>query len=111
MENHSDLLVEILLDRSARMDERDDAAVDLGEYGGNLVVEALAAVACSRDESDVLVASAGESLAMIWLRNGSIDFPIARSLSPVALAEVKSLLGRRAPHLIPGLNCDNGSAI
>ncbi|MBM9508668.1 hypothetical protein [Actinacidiphila acididurans] len=98
------LLVDILLDTGARADERDDAAGYLGRYPAPAVVDALARIACSTDEDEVLVATAGESIAEIWLALGAVEPRILGSLAPPARAEVDSFLSAHAPQLL-----DNGS--
>jgi hypothetical protein len=94
------LLIEILLDRNARADERDDAASYLGQYPEQRVVDALAVVASSSEEDEVLVATAGESIAEIWERLDRIQPEILAALAPPARREVEALLRTRAPHLL-----------
>jgi hypothetical protein len=100
MDDRARLLVEILLNHDARADERDDAASYLGRIAEESVVRALAVVASSAEEDEVLVATAGESIAEIWIKLGRIEPEILRSLAGPARAEVQSLLAARAPHLL-----------
>lgn len=66
-------LIAILLDASARLDERDDAAIDLAKYDDGAVVAALLRIAGDPAEDEMLQASAGESLGSIWKRKGEAD--------------------------------------
>lgn len=60
-----DGLIAVLLDTSARWDERDDAASDLAEYTGQAVVDALVHVGQDPTEDDALLDTVGESLAKV----------------------------------------------
>jgi HEAT repeat protein len=100
MDDRARLLVDILADHGARPDERDDAASYLGRYADESVVRALATVASSTEEDEVLVATAGESIAEIWIALGRIQPDVLHALAPPAKAEVESLLAARAPQLL-----------
>lgn len=68
-------LIAVLLDSTAREDERDDAAMDLADFDGNDVVQTLYTVATDQSlQSEMIKGSCGESLASIWIRTGTIDF-------------------------------------
>jgi PBS lyase HEAT-like repeat len=62
-------LVHILLSAAARLDERDDAATDLGQCRSPQAIEALLAVARDPEVDVILAASCGESLAEVAVRN------------------------------------------
>ncbi|XVU29473.1 hypothetical protein ACQPZJ_21085 [Actinoplanes sp. CA-054009] len=94
-------LVSILLDGSAREDERDDAAQGLSAFDEGEVHAALARVAADALESELVAASAGESLAELWIVRGGIDRAVFERLVPVARAEVVGLVAHRAPELLP----------
>jgi len=66
-------LIEILLDKSASVSERDDAAMDLSVFDSNEVVDALLKVGKDNSVDDVILSSIGESLAEIWLRNNNFN--------------------------------------
>jgi hypothetical protein len=100
MDDRARLLIGILLDPTARADERDDAASYLGRYPNRAVVDALAVVASSTGEDEVLVATAGESIAEIWIKLGEVNPEVLTTLAHPARAEVESLLAARAPHLL-----------
>ncbi|MDP1608650.1 MAG: hypothetical protein Q8L98_04995 [Chlamydiales bacterium] len=65
MTNQTQLLIEILLDRSARYDERSDAAIDLGSYKDIRVLKALTSIVSDPNEDDMIVDQSAESLAEI----------------------------------------------
>ncbi|WP_225802732.1 hypothetical protein [Streptomyces sp. NK15101] len=77
-------LISILLDGTARIDERDDAAMDLEAYSGEHVVQALVDVAGSPVEDELVLASAAESLGRIPARDGGCPEDLLLSLRPDA---------------------------
>lgn len=66
-------LISVVLNSEAPDADRDDAASDLGEYDEPEAEAALLTVATDPATENNLADSAGESLAEIWLRSGSID--------------------------------------
>jgi hypothetical protein len=87
-------LIEILLDPSARADERDDAAIDLSGYDDESVESALALVACDLSVPEIVRASCGESLAEIWIRRGSVNHRLLQELSGASKMEALACLER-----------------
>lgn len=87
-------LISILLDPSARADERDDAAMDLSGYDSEAVENALARVACDQAVPEIVRASCGESLAEIWVRRGNVNHQILAALSGVPKVEALARLER-----------------
>ncbi|MFE6713942.1 hypothetical protein [Streptomyces sp. NPDC057695] len=77
-------LISVLLDRTARIDERDDAAMDLEAYSGEHVVKAIVDVASSPVEDELVRASAAESLGRILARDGGCPEDLLASLHPDA---------------------------
>ena len=59
-------LKKILLDRKASLAERDDAAIDLGDFDDPEALDALMEIAVDPQEEDIILASCGESIALIW---------------------------------------------
>jgi tetratricopeptide (TPR) repeat protein len=66
-------LVGVLLDRSARYDERHAAAKDLAAFDQPEALAALVEVATDPESDPGLLAGCGESIGAIWARNGSVD--------------------------------------
>src|SRR3989339_1677488 len=79
MKDRIQLLIEILLDRTASLDERDDAAMDLGECNDLRALSALVKIASKPSVNDHHILDVcGESIARILvkqndLRNDFID--------------------------------------
>jgi hypothetical protein len=94
-------MVAILLDRTARIDERDDAAMDLGRSNDDAALTALLHVASDPGEDELVLASGGESLAQIFIRSGRLDPAWLHELTPVALHEVIPWIRRVRPDLLP----------
>lgn len=85
-------LISVLCDKSARLDERDDAAIDLGRFDEPEALAALVAAATDATEDNLIVGKAGESIGEIWQRTGRLDLGLLERLLPSAQREVKSLL-------------------
>ncbi len=87
-------LISVLLDASADLSSRDDAAMDLSQYPCEDSIRALLILARSETESEILVASCGESLGKICEKLGKIDTVKSSDLHPIALSEFNSILSR-----------------
>lgn len=101
IETKTKQLVGLLLDREARIDERDDAAIDLAKSDDPQVITSLPAVASDALENETISSSCGESLAEIAIRQG---LPVDRWLSKVARAarrELRAWVSER-PDLLRG---------
>jgi len=85
-------LIGVLRDKMARVDERDDAAIDLGKYDDTEAFAALVEAAMDPDEHWSVVASAGESIGQIWRRSGTLDSELLSQLRPEARQEIRGLL-------------------
>ncbi|MFD8688707.1 hypothetical protein [Streptomyces sp. NPDC059651] len=85
-------LISVLLDRTARVDERDDAAMDLEWYSGDEVVEALLDVVGSPVEDELVLDSAVESLGRILARDGGYPEELLASLRPDVRHRVEEFL-------------------
>ena len=90
-------LSEILLDRTAPLADRDDAATDLGCFADEAALDALIKIATDPSEPEMVVASAGESIAEIWLEFGQFDPVIFAKLVGPARSEAEGLLAIRRP--------------
>lgn len=66
MKDSVQLLVDILLDKTAREDERDDAAIDLREYKDIRAWKALIKIASDSQEEHTLIDNCAESIGEIW---------------------------------------------
>lgn len=62
------LLVDILLNINARVDERDDAAMDLSAYDDKRALDALITVVKRNDDENFIMSTCGESIAEILVR-------------------------------------------
>lgn len=91
MRNHqSDVerLVKILLDKDALIEDRDDAAMDLGAFNDDKALNALIQVGTDETEHDIILWSCGASISDIWLKRGSYNRIVLDSLSKKARQEV-----------------------
>jgi hypothetical protein len=94
------LLASLLVDRKATVSERDDAAIELGEIEENIsIVEEILRDFLSNfpNEDDTLIASCGESLGYIWIRNNKFDVEFYRTLPYYAKSEIEGLIKNLKP--------------
>jgi hypothetical protein len=96
-------LISVLLDESARQDERWDAAGDLEFYPTPEAIAALTSVATSAQiatTDDTLQDMAAESLAGIWATMGKLDHEVCNALPLPGRISAEAVLRKRAPHLL-----------
>ena len=77
-------LISVLLDISAEIGDRDDAAMDLGIYDESEAEEALIQIVCNLKEDEDILSSAAESLHEIWNRKLKWDKDIVKNMHPEA---------------------------
>lgn len=94
------LLIQLLMDRSARLDERDDAAIDLGDSDDPRVIDALLEVGSDPNENDGISAKCGESLAHIASRGGENAKQWLSLLAKPAATEFRASLNALHPGLL-----------
>ncbi len=91
------LLAAVLADRSASVEERDDAATDLASFDEPAVQRALMACATDAEEHHMIQATAGESLGEIWVRTGVFLPERLAALAAPARAEAEAVIRRLRP--------------
>lgn len=74
--------VNVLLDKEAPLDLRDDAAMDLAGYDDPVVLPALIKVGSDSSESEQLREQVGETIAQIWFRKKMFDEAVFEQLDP-----------------------------
>jgi hypothetical protein len=94
-------LHDLFRSHSARIDERDDAAMYLAKSDDAAAFAALFQVASDTADNELVVASSGESLAQIIVRTGRLDPSWIDQLAPAALNEVIPWVTRERPDLLP----------
>lgn len=87
-------LISVLLDASADLSSRDDAAMDLSQYLCEDSIRALLIVASYKTESEILVASCGEPLGNICEKLVKNHIVKSSDLHPIALSEFNPILSR-----------------
>ncbi|MBA3958486.1 MAG: hypothetical protein H0X51_08885 [Parachlamydiaceae bacterium] len=63
-----DLLIEILLDKTAREDERHEAAMDIGKYDDDRALAGLLKTASNPNEDTIILDACGESIGQIVVK-------------------------------------------
>jgi hypothetical protein len=100
--NDIDGLIGVLRDPSARIEARDDAAMDLGDSDDPLAMEVLLDVARRSDEDELVLWSVGESIAQIAIRTGTFDPSWLEAMAPAARGELVGSLRAVKPDLLDG---------
>lgn len=96
-----ELLTEILLDPNARIDERDDAAMDLGEeFTDDSVLEVLIQVACNPNEVEIILNSCGEAIGKIWVKRKMFNKKIYSSLTGTSRYGVYIIIKSQQPEWV-----------
>ena len=104
MTDRIDLLSNILLDRSARVDERDDAAMDLGQYVDQRALDAVLIVATDPNEEPFIFDTCGEAIAAIWIRQNDFSYAEYKKLAPQAQQAVLSYIEKERPEWVKRYN-------
>jgi len=94
------LLIDVLFDPTAREDEKDDAAMDLGDYNDNRALHALLKIASNFNETDIVLQSAGESIGRIWVKQNQFDIEEYKKLHPDAQSEIYAVIQVNKPEWV-----------
>ncbi len=97
MTDKIDGLIHTLLDPTARDDERDDAAMDLGRCDDDRALNALLQVASNPNEDRMILDSCGSSIAEILLKKDGCQKKILDNLAPIAKEAAYSLIEIEKP--------------
>jgi hypothetical protein len=84
MKDKIQLLIDILLDSSAREDERGDAAIDLRNYAELRTLEALTKVASDPNEDFIILDNCAESIGEICTKMNFFDEILFEKMTPSA---------------------------
>ena len=100
-------LISVLLDKTACIDERDDAAMDLGAYDDNRVLTALLSIVLDSKAESFIMDTCGESIAEIWVKRNYFDIDIYKKIAPAARHELYRYIKRAKPEWIDIYNLKN----
>lgn len=100
LKNKMQLLIDILLDKTAREDERSDAAIDLRMYKDERALEALAKVASDPNEDDLIVDNCAESIGEISVEMNYFNEKSFRKMTAFAQKIVFGSIKSRKPEII-----------
>lgn len=100
MKHNFKSLIDILLDKTAREDERDDAAIDLREYKNLYVLEALVKVASDPLEDITMIDKCAESIGEICVAMHYFDEEFFKKLIPFAQMIVFGFIMSHKPTII-----------
>lgn len=92
------LLIDLLFDRTATDDERDDAAMDLGGYDDERALMALVTIASNPSSEDEFILDVcGESIGNILVKQRTFRKEIIDVLAPTAQSEAVAVIKIRRP--------------
>jgi hypothetical protein len=79
------LLIKILLDPNEEdVGAKDDAALDLGEFQNDEVLDACIQAASNPNEDNGVVDLCGENIGSIWIKKNAFDLDLFKTLPPWA---------------------------
>lgn len=90
-------LIDILYDATARIDERDDAAIYLAKYPTEDVLNKLILFASNPLENQIVLASLGESIGEIMIANNKFEIDVIEKLTPIAKQETLGIIQGKKP--------------
>lgn len=93
-------LLEILFDKSAREDERHDAAMYLYDYDDSEVVNAFFKIGSDKDELLVLLDAVGEGIGEMWARNDICNLEKFKMLTDISRDAAINTIKNRNPKLL-----------
>lgn len=100
MEDQVQLLIDVLVDKTAREDERGDAAIDLRAHKDIRALDALTKIASDPDEDDVIVDNCAESIGEICVAMNLFDENSFRKMIPFAQKIIFGFIMAHSPNLI-----------
>lgn len=100
MNDQIDLLIDILLDKQTREDERGDAAIYLRKFKDPRALHALIKVASDPLEDNIIVANCAESIGEILVAINDFNEKEFRGMLPFAQQIVFSFVQAHNPALI-----------
>ncbi len=100
MNDRVQLLIDVLLDKTARVDERDDAAIDLQKYKDLRALHALMKIASDPNEDRMIIDSCIESISGLCATMNYFDEESFEKLILYAQKDVFEYIMARNPTLI-----------
>jgi len=97
LKTRTERLIKVLFDFTAREDERDDAAMDLGSSEDEKALDALIDIGSNFDENETILDSCGESIAKILVKKNFFNKEILNKLAPAAKAAAFAFLKEERP--------------
>jgi len=97
MKNKINELFDILYDATARIDEKDDAAIYLAKYPTSEVLNKLVIFASNPNENKIVLASLGESIGEIMIAKNKFERDIIEKLTPLAKQEALGIIHGKKP--------------
>jgi len=99
-----EMLIRVLLDKDAPIGDRDDAAMDLGQYNDQRALNALLKIATNPNEDSFIFDVCGESIASLWVKRDSFDLDSYQKLMPPAKRECYGYIEVNKPEWIKNFN-------
>lgn len=93
-------LIDILFDKNARTDEKDDAAMDLAQFNDDRALNALIKAAHKSNEDETVLETIGESIASIWLGRNKFFKEVYDSLPKRVKSSINIIIKFNKPEWI-----------
>lgn len=103
MNNQVKQLFNIIFDVTARVDERDDAAIYLANHPSKEVLDMLVKFASNPEENKIVLASVGESIGEIMVSINKFESSIFKQLVPEAKNEALGIIKGKKPEWLKWL--------
>ena len=100
MKDQIQLLIDVLLDKTAREDERGDAAIDLRTHKDIRALDALIKIASDPDEDDVIVDNCAESIGHLYVAMNFFNEDAFMNMLPFSQRIVFFFIMTHSPKLI-----------
>lgn len=107
MKDRIELLIELLFDDDSSIAERDDAAMDLGDFSDDQVITALLLRAMNVNEDEMVLNSCGESIGNIWSKKDFFDEKVYHSLPGTVRFGVYVVIKSRKPEWVISYQLEN----
>jgi HEAT repeat protein len=101
-----DRLINVLFDNTAREDQRDDAAMDLGKFDDERALVALLRIASNPNEDETILDSCGTSIGEILTKKEKHNLSLLNNLAPCAKNSAYSFIKEVQPEWFDELNSD-----
>lgn len=103
MQDRLKFLIDLLMDKTTSIADRDDAAMDLFEFNEDDALDALIKIAQDTNEDPTVLNSCGESIASIWVKRNKFDKNCFDNLTKEAQCGIYYVIKQDRPDWLNGI--------